>query len=204
MRAIVVKYSGDCVKCGETLEVGTQAVYERRVGIFCPGCAPTDPEEIRAARQEGADRKADRLQGWADKRIKKAAAVFEHNRHYTSDIAFNTQPGHIPIRARIIAQEDKAHKSLEIARGMKARASTLRHVTVSGDAERKRQARREAVLRWLKVGMTVDTGIYGLGIVAKINKKTATIANTGQSRTYRVNVDLSWLTPVATAQDREE
>ena len=71
MREILVKYSGDCAKCGETLEVGAKAVYERRVGIFCSGCAPTDPEEIRAVRQEGADRKADRLQGWADKRIKK-------------------------------------------------------------------------------------------------------------------------------------
>ena len=52
MRAIIVKYDGECRKCGATLPVGVDAIYERHIGVFCPGCAPTDPEEIRAYRQE--------------------------------------------------------------------------------------------------------------------------------------------------------
>jgi hypothetical protein len=86
---------------------------------------------------------------------------------------------------------------------MESKAKSLRHVTVAGDAERKRERRREGVLTWLKVSMSVHTGIYGVGQVAKINKKTATISNTGQSGTYKVNVDLSWLTPAMPGQVQE-
>lgn len=36
-----------------------------------------------------------------------------HDRkHYLGDHAFNTQPGHIPLRARVIARDDQAHESL--------------------------------------------------------------------------------------------
>jgi len=41
VRRIIVKYTGECRKCGETLSVGAEAVYEKRVGVFCPSCAPT-------------------------------------------------------------------------------------------------------------------------------------------------------------------
>lgn len=47
MRQIIIKYVGDCHKCGTTLPVGSQAIYEKRVGIFCLTCGPTDPEEVR-------------------------------------------------------------------------------------------------------------------------------------------------------------
>lgn len=193
MRPIKVKFSGECRKCDAALPVGSDAVYEKRVGIFCPSCAPTDPEEIRAYRQEGADRKADRYDEWAAKREAKAGAVLKRNEVFTGDHAFNTQPGHIPLRARVIAQNDRACESLNKAAEMRSKASSLRKVRVKGDAERARQKVRDLIRPLLKKGMRVETGIYGPGEIVRINKKTAKVGKTGQSGTYEVNVDLSWL-----------
>lgn len=191
MRKINLKYIGECRKCDATLDIGEPAIYERRVGVFCLGCAPTDPEKIRAYRQEAANRKADKYEGWAAKRREKAGAVLRSNRRYTEDIAFNTQPGHIPLRARVIRQNDRAVESITKAHQMEEKAKGLRHVRVAGDAERKRQVRRDAIRPLLKTGMVVDTIIWGLGKVKKINKKTATIVETGVSGDYKVNVDLA-------------
>lgn len=69
--------------------------------------------------------KADRLRGWAGKRETDATAVLQRNRTYTDDIAFNTQPGHIPLRARVIAQNDRACGSLDKAQEMKRRADGI-------------------------------------------------------------------------------
>lgn len=70
--------------------------------------------------------RAARLDEWATKRQERAAAVFEANRPYTSDYAFNTQPGHIPARTRIIAQEDRAFESIRKAEDMASRADHIR------------------------------------------------------------------------------
>lgn len=69
--------------------------------------------------------KAERLREWADKRETKAAAVFEANEPHTRDWAFITQPGHIPARARIIAQEDRARESVAKADDMRRRADGI-------------------------------------------------------------------------------
>ena len=193
MRKITVRFIGDCRKCGATLPVGSPAIYEKRVGIFCPACAPTDPEEIRSYRQEGADRKADRLEEWAEKREVKASAQLNSHPEIRHDWAFITQPGHIPLRARMNAGDDRACESLAVARGFREKASRLRHVRVAGDAETRRQAKRDAIKERLRIGMKVDTVIYGQGIVEKINKKTATVGKTGTSGTYKTTVDLSFL-----------
>ncbi len=128
-----------------------------------------------------------------------ASATIGHNSRYTGDIAFNTQPGHIPLRARVIAQNDRAFESLNIADRFQRKADSLRHVRVAGDAETKRQALRDFVRSRLEVGMEVDTCHYGRGIVKKINKKTATISNTGMSGTYTIAVDLSFISTLAPA-----
>lgn len=70
--------------------------------------------------------RADRLMDWAEKRQVAAAATLERDRHLTEDHAFNTQPGHIPERARVIAREDRAHESLEKAGRMEQRASGIK------------------------------------------------------------------------------
>ena len=76
-------------------------------------------------RRERLEAKIERRHEWADKRETKAAAVFKAGEPFTSDIAFNTQTGHIPFRARLIAREDRAHESLQVAQHHRAKADGL-------------------------------------------------------------------------------
>mgnify|MGYP001591397920 CR=1 FL=1 len=69
--------------------------------------------------------KAERLREWADKRQHDAAALLARDAHYRGDHAFNTQPGHIPERARLIAREDQAYRSLDKADSMASRAAGI-------------------------------------------------------------------------------
>lgn len=69
--------------------------------------------------------KAERLREWAEKREAKAATVFAAGEPYRSDYAFNTQPGHIPERARLIAREDRAHESIAKAEDFQSRANSI-------------------------------------------------------------------------------
>ena len=71
--------------------------------------------------------KAERLREWAAKRETKAEAVFKANEPFTTDHAFNTQPGHIPGRDRLIAREDRAFQSLKKANEMSSRADGIEH-----------------------------------------------------------------------------
>jgi len=175
MRTITLRYAGECRKCSAALAEGQPAVYERRVGVFCPACAPTDPEDIRAYRQEGADRKADRYEGWAAKRTASATATFKHNEHYTDDIAFNTQPGRIPLRDRINRQNDAAYNSLVTARRLEDKAARLRHVRVAGDTDRARQKIADAIKPSLAIGQEITTPIYGAGVIKRLNAKSVTV-----------------------------
>lgn len=69
-----------------------------------------------ATYRERREARAERLRGFAEKREATAAATFKSHEQYRGDHAFNTQPGHIPERARVIAREDRAHESLQKAR----------------------------------------------------------------------------------------
>ena len=75
--------------------------------------------------RERREARAERLRGWADKRETASAATFKSHEVYRGDNAFNTQPGHIPERARVIAQTDRAVASLRKAEGMESRASNI-------------------------------------------------------------------------------
>lgn len=75
--------------------------------------------------RERREARADRLRGWAAKREERASADLATGDQYRGDIAFNTQPGHIPERARLIAREDRAYASLAKAASMSARAATI-------------------------------------------------------------------------------
>ena len=172
MHQITVEYEGECRKCEASIAVGEQAVYEKHVGMFCIDCAPADSEEIRAYRQEAGDKRADKYDEWAAKRREKAERTIDHNQHYTSDIAFNTQPGHIPIRARIIKQDDRAFESLNTARRFEEKADSLRTVRVKGDAEKKRQAKREKLDTLLSKGSRVHDFCFGPGEIIGVYKKS--------------------------------
>lgn len=176
MRQLISKYKSDCRKCGKEIEIGQAIMYEKFTGVFCPGCEPTNPEEIRAYRQERADRKAERLRGWADKRKVDANRVLDYNHeHYTGDVAFMTQPGHIPGRERIFNQNHRACESLNIARKMESKADNISKVRVRGDAETEHQRKRDFMTANCKTGDTILwIGNVPLEIV-KINKKTFTL-----------------------------
>ncbi len=75
--------------------------------------------------RERRQRKAERLRVWAAKREAGAAAVFAAHEVYRGDVAFNTQPGHIPERARVVAREDRAIESLRKAESMSQRADNI-------------------------------------------------------------------------------
>ena len=175
MHQITVKYSSDCRKCGLPLNVEETAIHEKHVGLFCVDCAPTDPEEIRAYRQEAGDRRAEKYEEWAEKRENRANRQLNSNPEVRHDWAFVTQPGHIPFRARMLKADERAFKSLEVAEGFRGKAESLHHVRVAGDAERKRQAKRDAIKPLLAVGMKVLTPIFGGGIIRKVNQKSVSV-----------------------------
>jgi hypothetical protein len=75
--------------------------------------------------RERREAKAERLHGWAAKREADAARVFKRHEVYRGDTAFNTQPGHIPERARVNRQDERAYESRQKARGMESRASGI-------------------------------------------------------------------------------
>lgn len=77
--------------------------------------------------RERKEAKAERLRGWAAKREEKAATVFKDGERFQGDIAFNTQPGRIPFREKLIARENRAFESLQKARNMDARADGIEH-----------------------------------------------------------------------------
>jgi len=76
-------------------------------------------------RRERLERKIERRREWAENRRTKANAVLASHEPFRHDIAFNTQPGHIPFRARIIAQEDRAFESLQAAAHHESKADGL-------------------------------------------------------------------------------
>ena len=172
MRAITVRYAGECRKCGATIEVGSIAVHEKRVGIFCPACAPTEPEEIREYRQEAADKRADKYEEWAHKREVKAHAQLNSYPEIRHDWAFITQPGHIPFRARMNEADNRAFHSLNKAEWMRQKADRLRSVRVAGDAERIREAKRQALDTVISKGSRVFDWCFGEGTVIGVYKKS--------------------------------
>lgn len=69
--------------------------------------------------------KAERLTEWAAKREDKAAELHARNEPFRGDHAFNTQPGHIPERARVIARTERAWEHQNKAREMSSRAAGI-------------------------------------------------------------------------------
>lgn len=190
MRTLINKYAGNCRKCGAELPEGSQVAYERKIGIFCPSCAPADgSEELRGYRQEARDTKAARYEEWAGKRRAKAESVFKADSWAHGDTAFNTQPGRIPERDRMIARHERQFESLRKAESMEAKAESLRQpVAVKGDAERRHEARREAMRQILKPGMMVNALSVEPVQVLKVNKKTATLK--GKFGNYTMDLSL--------------
>jgi hypothetical protein len=71
------------------------------------------------------ERRLELRREWAGGRDAKAAALLKQNEPFRGDIAFNTQPGHIPERARAIRRDDRAAEHYGMARHHEAVADTL-------------------------------------------------------------------------------
>lgn len=198
MRQLIVKYDGECKKCGNLLEVGQSAMYEKSMGLFCIGCEPTEVEDIRAFRLEKAETKAERYEGWAAKRESKANSQLNSHPTIRHDWAFITQPGHIPFRARMNKADDKAYESLQVANGMREKAESLRNVKVAGDAERKRQAKREYLDKLISKGSRVYDAVFGEGLVVSVHKKSYRIQFNSKAGEgfYTTSRDKSYVVPV--------
>lgn len=172
MRELTVKWATNCKRCGADLPVGNQAMYEKSMGLFCIGHEPKDVEEIRSFRLERAEKKAERLEEWAEKREDKAMAQLNSNPEMRHDWAFITQPGHIPERARMNRRDEKAYESLNVAEGFRNKAESLRNVRVAGDAERRREKMREALDNLIQKGSRVHDFAFGDGVVLGVYKKS--------------------------------
>jgi len=197
MREIILRYGGRCARCGAELEAGQPAKYEKSQGIFCPPCEPQGPDEIRQFRTIKAEARAERLTARADRLDADAtrrAAPFEAMR---GDIAFFTQPGRIPYRDRIFRSFDKAGELAKGARELRERAEgVLTYRTrVAGDAERRRQAEREALDAILGKGARVYDVVFGSGEIVSVHKKSYRIKFDRSGSTYAR--DKSYVRPEA-------
>lgn len=76
-------------------------------------------------RRERIERRLELRKMWADRRRERAAAGFAQGERYRGDVAFNTQPGHIPERARVIRAIDRAVEESNMADHHEAKAAGI-------------------------------------------------------------------------------
>jgi hypothetical protein len=135
--------------------------------------------------------RADRRNAWADAAEAKARALLDNQNH---DWAFITQPGHLPARAKQIADTDRAYELLAKADAHRAKAKNLTKMANSkkGDAERARQAVRDALT--LKAGDKAVSIHYGACEIVKVNTKTYRIRTESGFTTTQ---DKSYIRPAA-------
>lgn len=181
-----------CIQCNQE----TGAAWK----TLCRSCwKKQTPDEIRAYRQKKLDKKVARLKAKADKLNalgdqKKAAMEAYHG-----DIAFFTQPNinsssgraFTRQRERIYSRFDAGMRLQIEADELKKKAEWLEKqgVAVKGDAERERQAKRDANDKIIFVGSRVSYPGGDEGEVIKVNKKTYTVKF---DRGFTLNQDKSW------------
>lgn len=126
VRTISARFAGTCGDCDGAIAVGDQILYGGRGRVaHANGTCTLDNVAAGPTTRERKLAKAERLRGWADGRAEKAAALHARNEPYRGDIAFNTQPGHIPERARAIARTERAWEHSAIAVDMARRADGI-------------------------------------------------------------------------------
>ena len=78
-------------------------------------------------RRERKETRLTRRLDWASGRRDKARRLEAANEPFRGDVAFNTQPGHIPERARAIARSDRAWEHQKMAAHHDAKAAGIAH-----------------------------------------------------------------------------
>jgi len=132
-------------------------------------------EEQRKIKKEKAERRAKRIETRARRLLKEAQEIEgSWPKDIIHDIAFITQPGHIPLRAKIIRQHDKVLRLREEAKRLLEKAENIRiwGSRVRGDAERAREEEREKLDKEVQVGSRIFCPLYGWGKVLRIYKKS--------------------------------
>ena len=90
-------------------------------------------------RRERLEHRVEKRREWAGGRRDKAAELFARGDKYRGDHAFNTQPGHIPERARVIAATERGFEHAQMADHHDSRAAGLEvqldHSVFSDDAD---------------------------------------------------------------------
>lgn len=76
-------------------------------------------------RRERLAAKLEKRERWANGHRERADVLLASTRKYDGDFAFNTQPGHIPERSRVIARQDRAFDHLCTAQHHDAKANGL-------------------------------------------------------------------------------
>lgn len=145
---------------------------------------PMTLEEKRAHIQGIRNRRAERLLKMAENREQKADGLRKEVEPFISDIAFVTQPitqnaggrSFARFRERINGKVDRRFGLENEADELRERAKRLSApVAIKGDAEKRRQEKRDLADSLLSVGSYVNTFIYGKATIIKINKKTYSV-----------------------------
>lgn len=174
MRKLIVKYEGECARCGDPLRVGSDAMYEKTTGIFCVGCEPVEVEDIRHFRTIKAEKRAERLNRKADRLDGLAELKQKDFNHFRQDHAWLTQPGHIPGRDKAVKRYEKGFELMKEAKGARSKAENVMiyKTRVKGDAARADEVLRESLDKVIGVGSRVQDFAFGQGTVTKVFKKS--------------------------------
>ena len=165
----------NCINCNQE----TGATWK----TLCRSCwNKRTPDEIRAYRQTKIDKKVSRLKSKAERLQKEADSKLAVMNPYWGDTAFFTQPA--TPASRFGRQREKIHARYDKGMALSIEADKLKKnaawlekqgAVVKGDAERKRQAKREAQDKIISVCSKIYDFCYREGEVIKVNKKTYTI-----------------------------
>jgi hypothetical protein len=178
-----------CIKCPQE----TDAEWK----TLCRSCYKNrSTEEIREQRQNKLNRKVARLQSKAQRLEGVAEQKQAEFNSYRGDVAFMTQPASKSSafgkkRDKIFGRYEDGIKLQIEAKELKDKANYLqkRGAVVKGDAERKRQVKREEQDKIIAVGSKVYDILYGKNAeVIKVNKKTYRVRLLDKSK-WEHNVD---------------
>lgn len=145
---------------------------------------PATGERLRALRQARIDRRRERLLAQADNADKRADQAYNRIGGHERDFLKLAEPikvgHHSEGRHRKLIQRynDAMSKSCEesaTAAKLRQRAEWMQPAQVKGDAERAKEAEREAARASIFVGDYIDTVVFGKGIVLKRNAKTFSV-----------------------------
>ena len=165
---------------------------------------PVDLEEatgdrLREIRQAKQDRRAERLRKRADQADARAERHKGQYAHYKADFGFMTEPikighhsenRHRNLRNKISGSMDREMQERIKADKLRHAADWVAPAQVKGDAEARRQKIREVADKVIGIGDYIESGMYGAGVVQKVNKKTFTVSF--RDGAFKQTIDKSW------------